>query len=52
MVVPSLTTKRILATSYAYGVTIDKCSEQSQDVRNTIGRGVLRLTLLELFVWR
>lgn len=51
-VVPGLTTKRILVTEYAYGVTIDKCEGMSQEVRDNIGRGVLRLTLLELFVWR
>ena len=41
-VVPSLTTKRILVTEYAYGVTIDKCGDLPQEVRNTIGKGVLR----------
>jgi aarF domain-containing kinase len=47
-----LCTKRILVTEYVRGGTIDKVVDLSQTERNRIGRAILRLTMLELFVWR
>ncbi|EJK44579.1 hypothetical protein THAOC_36873 [Thalassiosira oceanica] len=34
------------------GGTVDRVMDMDQDERNRIGRAVMRLTMLELFVWR
>ena len=47
-----LCTERILVTEYVRGGTIDKVVDLDQAERNRIGRAILRLTMLELFVWR
>jgi aarF domain-containing kinase len=47
-----LCTNRILVTEYVKGGTIDKVVDMDQAERNRIGRAILRLTMLELFVWR
>lgn len=47
-----LCTERILVTEYVRGGTIDKVVDLSQGERNRIGKAILRLTMLELFVWR
>ena len=51
-VAPSLSTENVLVTEFAFGYSIDKCVDLPQEDRDRIARGVLRLTLLELFVWR
>jgi aarF domain-containing kinase len=51
-VIENLCTDKILVTEYVRGGTIDKVVDLDQAERNRIGRAVLRLTMLELFVWR
>jgi aarF domain-containing kinase len=52
-VAEELSTAQILVTDYAPGGTIDKVAQYgSQEERNRIGRQILRLTIMELFVWR
>ncbi|KAL3798347.1 hypothetical protein HJC23_005000 [Cyclotella cryptica] len=51
-VVEELCTDKILVTEYVRGGTIDKVVDLDQSERNRIGRAILRLTMLELFVWR
>ena len=47
-----LSTSRIIVTELVKGGTIDKVVDLDQDERNRIGRSIMRLTMLELFVWR
>jgi len=49
---PKLSTANVLTTEFARGTTIDGCVDLPQNVRDDIGRAVLRLTMLELFDWR
>ena len=51
-VIEELSTDRILVTELVRGGTIDKVVNLDQDERNRIGRAIMRLTMLELFVWR
>lgn len=51
-VIPELSTESVLTTELIAGVPIDQVTHLSQDVRNSIARHLLRLTLHELFVWR
>ncbi|KAL9180114.1 hypothetical protein ACHAXT_008084 [Thalassiosira profunda] len=51
-VVDELSTDRILVTELVHGGTIDKVVNLDQSERNRIGRAIMRLTMLELFVWR
>ncbi|RMX68828.1 hypothetical protein KXD40_002962 [Peronospora effusa] len=51
-VYPELSTARILTTQLISGVAVDKAVHLSQDVRNSIGRRLLELTIHELFNWR
>ena len=51
-VIDALSTDRILVTELVRGGTIDKVVNLDQDERNRIGRAIMRLTMLELFVWR
>lgn len=51
-VVDGLSTDRILVTEYVRGGTVDRVMDMDQNERNRIGRAVMRLTMLELFVWR
>ncbi|KAF1334384.1 Atypical/abc1/abc1-a protein kinase, partial [Globisporangium splendens] len=45
-------TARVLTTELISGVAIDKATNLSQDVRNSIARRILELTIRELFDWR
>jgi aarF domain-containing kinase len=47
-----LSTARILTTQLISGVAVDKAVHLSQDVRNSIARRILELTIHELFDWR
>ncbi|KAL0582962.1 hypothetical protein ABG067_007095 [Albugo candida] len=47
-----LSTSRVLTTELISGIAIDKASELSQTVRNTIARRILELTMRELFDWK
>jgi aarF domain-containing kinase len=47
-----VSTARVLATELISGVAIDKCVNLSQELRDSIGRRVLELTVRELFDWR
>lgn len=47
-----LSTDRILVTELVHGGTIDKVVNLDQSERNRIGKAIMRLTMLELFVWR
>lgn len=51
-VIDELCTNRILVTELVSGGTIDKVVDLDQVERNRIGRAIMRLTMLELFVWR
>ncbi|CAL1398796.1 unnamed protein product [Linum trigynum] len=51
-VVDELSSKRVLATELVSGVSIDKVISLDQETRNYVGRKLLELTLLELFVFR
>jgi aarF domain-containing kinase len=51
-VIEEFSTDRILVTEYVRGGTIDKVIDFNQAERNRIGKAILRLTMLELFVWR
>jgi len=51
-VIEKFSTDRILVTAYVRGGTIDKVIDLDQDERNRIGKAIMRLTMLELFVWR
>ncbi|KAK7269524.1 hypothetical protein RIF29_22255 [Crotalaria pallida] len=52
IVVDDISSKRVLTTELVYGITIDKVALRDQDTRNYIGKKLLELTLLELFVFR
>ena len=56
-VVPHLSTRRVLTTTWLPGVAIDAVTEDGvaglgQEDRNRIARKLLKLTLKELFEWR
>jgi aarF domain-containing kinase len=51
-VIDELCTDRILVTELVRGGTIDKVINLDQMERNRIGLAIMRLTMLELFVWR
>eukprot|EP00571_Detonula_confervacea_P001385 CAMPEP_0172321274 /NCGR_PEP_ID=MMETSP1058-20130122/42890_1 /TAXON_ID=83371 /ORGANISM="Detonula confervacea, Strain CCMP 353" /LENGTH=640 /DNA_ID=CAMNT_0013036737 /DNA_START=69 /DNA_END=1988 /DNA_ORIENTATION=- len=51
-VIEELSTDRILVTELVRGGTIDKVVNLDQSERNRIGKAIMRLTMLELFVWR
>mmetsp|Transcript_8814 Transcript_8814/g.10544 ORF Transcript_8814/g.10544 Transcript_8814/m.10544 type:complete len:569 (-) Transcript_8814:44-1750(-) len=51
-VVSNLSTERILTTEWAHGVPIDHVKHFPQSVRNSVGRRLLKLSLLELFHFR
>ncbi|EUB56876.1 Chaperone activity of bc1 complex-like protein [Echinococcus granulosus] len=44
-------TQKVFTTEYFEGLVIDDCASLSQDVRNWIGENLLRLCLLEVFVF-
>jgi aarF domain-containing kinase len=51
-VIEEMSTNRILVTELVRGGTIDKVVNLDQSERNRIGLAIMRLTMLELFVWR
>lgn len=51
-VIEDLSTERILVTELVHGGTIDKVVNLDQAERDRIGKAILRLTMLEVFVWR
>ncbi|KAK7392166.1 hypothetical protein VNO78_20596 [Psophocarpus tetragonolobus] len=51
-VVDDISSKRVLTTELVRGITIDKVALLDQDTRNYIGKKLLELTLMELFVFR
>ncbi|KAL9397156.1 hypothetical protein Peur_011409 [Populus x canadensis] len=52
LVVDDLSCKRVLSTEFVSGIPIDKVASLNQDTRNYVGRKLLELTLMELFVFR
>ncbi|XVF22222.1 hypothetical protein REPUB_Repub12eG0154900 [Reevesia pubescens] len=51
-VVDDISSKRVLTTELVSGVPIDKVALLNQGTRNYVGRKLLQLTLMELFVFR
>jgi len=51
-VIEEWSTERIFVTELVHGGTIEKVVQQDQAERDRIGKAILRLTMLELFVWR
>ncbi|KAL1338571.1 hypothetical protein AAHE18_10G220900 [Arachis hypogaea] len=47
-----LSSKKVLTTELVHGITIDKVALLDQETRNYIGKMLLELTLMELFVFR
>ncbi|KAL9233683.1 hypothetical protein vseg_008646 [Gypsophila vaccaria] len=52
LVVEELSSKRILTTELVPGIPIDKVASLDQETRNYVGKKLLELTLMELFVFR
>ncbi|XP_047164557.1 protein ABC transporter 1, mitochondrial [Vigna umbellata] len=52
IVVDAISSRRVLTTELVYGITIDKVASLDQETRNHIGKKLLELTLMELFVFR
>ncbi|KAK7356235.1 hypothetical protein VNO80_15503 [Phaseolus coccineus] len=52
IVVDDISSRRVLTTELVYGITIDKVASLDQETRNHIGKKLLELTLMELFVFR
>ncbi|KAE8693692.1 protein notum-like protein [Hibiscus syriacus] len=52
LVVDDISSKRILTTELVSGVPIDQVALLDQGTRNYVGRKLLQLTLMELFVFR
>lgn len=52
LVVDDLSCKRVLSTEFVSGIPIDKVASLNQETRNYVGRKMLELTLMELFVFR
>ena len=50
-VYPELSGRKVLTTEFVPGVPIDQVSSMDQITRDNVGRGLLRLTLTELFTW-
>ncbi|XP_062084911.1 protein ABC transporter 1, mitochondrial [Humulus lupulus] len=51
-VVDDISSKRVLTTELIRGIPIDKVALLSQETRNYVGKKLLELTLIELFVYR
>ncbi|KAL9430484.1 hypothetical protein AB3S75_025803 [Citrus x aurantiifolia] len=51
-VVDDTSSKRVLTTELVSGIPIDKVAQLSQETRNYVGKKLLELTLMELFVFR
>ncbi|GMY06867.1 protein ABC transporter 1, mitochondrial [Fagus crenata] len=52
LVVDNLSSKKVLTTELVSGIPIDKVALLDQKTRNDIGKRLLELTLMELFVFR
>ncbi|KAJ4954807.1 hypothetical protein NE237_011590 [Protea cynaroides] len=52
LVVDDISSRRVLTTEFVSGVPIDKVAVLSQETRNYVGKKLLELTLMELFVFR
>ncbi|KAJ0111171.1 hypothetical protein Patl1_00756 [Pistacia atlantica] len=52
IVVENISSKRVLTTELVSGIPIDKVAQLNQETRNYVGRKLLELTLMELFVHR
>ncbi|KAL4572195.1 hypothetical protein LXL04_018964 [Taraxacum kok-saghyz] len=52
LVVDELSSKKVLATELVHGIPIDKVALLDQETRNYVGKKLLELTLMELFVFR
>lgn len=52
LVVDDLSCKRVLSTEFVSGIPIDRVASLNQETRNYVGRKLLELTLMELFVFR
>ncbi|KAI3514719.1 hypothetical protein L1887_13367 [Cichorium endivia] len=52
LVVDELSSKKVLATELVHGIPIDKVALLDQETRSYVGKKLLELTLMELFVFR
>lgn len=52
MVRDDISSKRVLTTELVPGIPIDKVARLTQETRNYVGKKLLELTLMELFVFR
>lgn len=52
MVLDNISSKRVLTTELVQGVPIDKVALLDQETRNYVGKKLLEITLMELFVFR
>ncbi|XP_057508729.1 protein ABC transporter 1, mitochondrial isoform X1 [Actinidia eriantha] len=52
MVLDNISSKRVLTTELVPGIPIDKVALLTQETRNYVGKKLLELTLMELFVFR
>ncbi|XP_042475953.1 protein ABC transporter 1, mitochondrial [Macadamia integrifolia] len=52
LVIDDISSRRVLTTEFVSGVPIDKVALLSQETRNYVGKKLLNLTLMELFVFR
>ncbi|KAL6339539.1 hypothetical protein AAG906_034624 [Vitis piasezkii] len=52
MVIDDISSKRVLTTELVSGIPIDKVALLNQGTRNYVGKKLLELTLMELFVFR
>lgn len=52
LVVDSLSSQKVLTTELVTGIPIDKVALLDQETRNYVGKKLLELTLLELFIYR
>lgn len=52
LVVDELSSKKVLTTELVHGIPIDKVALLDQETRSYVGKKLLELTLMELFVFR
>ncbi|KAK9281702.1 hypothetical protein L1049_004606 [Liquidambar formosana] len=52
MVVDDISSKRVLTSELVSGIPVDKVALLNQETRNYVGKKLLELTLMELFVFR
>ncbi|XP_059625508.1 protein ABC transporter 1, mitochondrial isoform X2 [Cornus florida] len=52
IVVDGISSKRVLTTELVPGIPVDKVALLNQETRNYVGKKLLELTLMELFVFR